>query len=80
MPEEAELTATECRSAARGCVDCKMRLAEGVIEHFAPLRERRAEFENDPKRLDDIIHAGCERAREVAARTMEQVHGSMKIG
>ena len=78
--QQAEQTAAECRSAARGCVDCKMRLAEGVIEHFAPLRERRAEYENDPKRLADIIHAGCERARAVAATTMEKVHGTMKIG
>ena len=57
-----------------------MKLAEGVIEHFAPLRERRAEFENDPKRLDEIIAAGCEKARAEAARTMEKVHNTMGIG
>jgi tryptophanyl-tRNA synthetase len=80
MPEEAEQTAAECRSAERGCVDCKLKLADGIVEHFAPLRERRAEFEKDPKRLDEIIHAGCERARRVAADTMEEVHGTMGIG
>ena len=80
MPEEAEETATECRSAARGCVDCKKKLAEGVIEHFDPLRERRAEYENDPKKLDEIIAAGCEQARAVAAATMDRVHHAMGIG
>jgi tryptophanyl-tRNA synthetase len=40
LPDEVEETAAECRSAARGCVDCKKRLAEGVIEHFTPLREK----------------------------------------
>ena len=80
LPEEAELAATECSSAARGCVDCKNILAEGVIEHFAPLRERRASFESDPKALDEIIHSGCQRAREVARRTMEKVHGAMGLG
>jgi tryptophanyl-tRNA synthetase len=80
MPEEADLTAAECRAAERGCVDCKLKLADGVVEHFAPLRERRAEFEKDPRRLDEIIRAGCERARRVAADTMEQVHGAMGIG
>jgi tryptophanyl-tRNA synthetase len=80
MPEAAEETAQECRTAARGCVDCKMKLAEGVIEHFAPLRERRAAFEKDPARLDDIIHSGCERAGAVAARTMAAVHEAMGIG
>ena len=50
-------------------------LADGVIEHFAPLRERRAQFEDDPRRLDEIIDDGCERARERRpAQTMERVH------
>ena len=80
MPEAVEETARECRTAARGCVDCKMKLADGVIEHFAPLRERRAEFEKDPTRLDEIIRNGCERASSVAARTMTAVHEAMGIG
>jgi tryptophanyl-tRNA synthetase len=80
MPEAAAETASECRSAARGCVDCKMKLADGVIEYFAPLRERRAEYEKNPKLLDEIIHTGCERARAVAGQTMEKVHGTMGIG
>ena len=80
MPAEVEETASECRSASRGCVDCKMNLAQGVIEHFAPLRERRAEFENNPKHLDEIISAGCEKAKVLAAQTMEKVHQTMGIG
>ena len=80
MPEAAEDPAQECRTAARGCVDCKMKLADGVIEHFAPLRERRAEFEKDPAKLDEIIHNGCERASAVAAKTMDAVHNAMGIG
>jgi tryptophanyl-tRNA synthetase len=80
MPEEAALTASECRSAARGCVDCKKRLAAGVTEHFAPLRERRAEYAADPGRLDDIIADGCTRARKVARETMDLVHAAMGIG
>jgi tryptophanyl-tRNA synthetase len=80
MPEDAAETAVECRSAARGCVDCKMKLADGIIEHFAPLRERRAEFEKNSAQLDEIITAGCERARKVAADTMASVHDAMGIG
>lgn len=80
MPEAAEETATECRTAARGCVDCKMKLADGIIEYFGPLRERRAEYEKDPARLDEIIHTGCERARAMAAETMKSVHDAMGIG
>ncbi len=80
MPEAVEETAQECRTAARGCVDCKMKLADGIIEHFGPLRERRAEYEKDPAKLDEIIRDGCQRASVVAAKTMEAVHSAMGIG
>ncbi len=80
LPDEAEQTATECRSAARGCVDCKKRLAEGVIEYFAPLRERRARYEQKPELVDEIVAEGCARARRRATETMERVHDAMGIG
>jgi len=80
MPEEADLTATECRTAARGCVDCKRRLLDGVVAHFAPLRERRARFANDPGAVDAIIADGCARAREAAQATMARVRAAMHIG
>jgi tryptophanyl-tRNA synthetase len=80
MPSAAEETAQECRTAARGCVDCKMKVAEGIIEHFAPLRERRAEYERDPAALEEIIQEGCRRASKVASGTMAAVHDAMGIG
>lgn len=80
MPEAAAETASECRTAARGCVDCKMKLADGIIEYFAPLRERRTAYAADPAALDEIIASGCERARQVAAQTMARVHDAMGIG
>ena len=80
MPEEAELTAAECRGAQRGCVDCKKRLLAGVTEHFAPLRERRARYEDDPALLDDIVQTGCARARAAARETMGRVRDAMGIG
>lgn len=80
LPEAAPQVAEECRSAARGCVDCKKQLAEGAIAHFEPLRERRASFEANRARLDEIIHSGCERARALAQDTMARVHDAMGIG
>ncbi len=80
MPEEAATTASECRSAARGCVDCKKRLLDGVVAHFAPLRERRALFADDPGAVDRVIEDGCERARAEARATMARVREAMKIG
>jgi tryptophanyl-tRNA synthetase len=80
LPEEAEATAQECRTAARGCVDCKQRLAEGAIAYFDPLRERRAGYASDDARVDEIVAAGCARARAKARETMERIHEAMQVG
>lgn len=80
LADEAEETAAECRSAARGCVDCKKRLLAGVTEYFAPLRERRQRYEDDPKLVDEIVHNGCERARTAARATMDAVRSAMNLG
>ncbi len=80
MPEEAEATASECRAGARGCMDCKKTLCAGIVEHFAPLRERRQVFVDNPKRLDDIIQDGCQRARDAARQTIQEIHSIMGIG
>jgi len=80
MPEEAELTAQECRTAARGCVDCKKRLTAGVIEHFAPLRERRETYVAKPALVDEIVAEGNRRAREAAVATLELARAAMGVG
>ena len=80
MPDQAAETATECRAAARGCVDCKKKLLAGVTEYFAPLRERRAHFEANPGLVDEIIQDGCNRARAAAQETMARVHAAVNIG
>jgi len=80
VPEEADLTAEECRTARRGCVDCKKRLAEGAVAYFAPLRERRARYENRADELEELIREGTRRAQEAARQTMELVHQAMDLG
>jgi len=80
MPEEADLTAEECRTAARGCVDCKKRLISGVTEHFAPLRERRETFASRPELVDEIVDEGNRRARAAAVATLEQARAAMGVG
>jgi len=80
LPAEAEQTAVECRAATRGCVDCKKRLAEGAIEHFAPLRDRREHFVAHPGEVDELVKDGCRRARDAARATMEAVRAAMNVG
>jgi tryptophanyl-tRNA synthetase len=78
--DDAELTAQECRSAARGCVACKNQLADSVVEYFADIRERRIYYEGKPALVDEIVEHGNTQAREAAALTLATVRESMGIG
>ena len=68
-----------CTTAAIGCVDCKGRLADNLSAHFASYRERRAELVAKPERVREVLDQGAEKARAVARRTMEDVHGKLGL-
>jgi tryptophanyl-tRNA synthetase len=69
--------ATKCRTAGWGCLDCKRVLADNIAATFAPFRERARELKAAPHRVHEILHAGAERARVVAAETMREVRERM---
>lgn len=77
--EEQEIR-SGCESGQLGCVDCKMRAAERINIFLDPFRERRKNYENNPEKLESILKAGEENAREVAGKTMNDVHKAMKMG
>ena len=66
-----------CRTAGIGCLDCKKRLADVVVAEIAAIRERAQEFEENRDLVRGIIAEGCERARDVARQTLEEVHQAM---
>ena len=68
-----------CTTAGIGCVDCKGRLAERMLAHFAPYRERRAELLAHPERVKDALYAGAEKARAIARRTMDEVRSKLGL-
>ena len=68
-----------CRSAGIGCVECKQPVIEAVLAELAPLRERAAEYEAQPDLVRTVINEGCERARDVARETMEEVRHAMSL-
>ena len=70
----------ECRSGALGCVDCKRELAQRLSDFLYPFREKRAELEKDISLVEDILHQGAKRARDVASSTMAEVREAMKLG
>jgi tryptophanyl-tRNA synthetase len=74
-----EWAAAGCRSAGIGCLDCKGRLIDHMLERLARVHEKRAELEKRPDTVWDILLDGSRRAREVAQATMAEVRSAMKI-
>jgi len=72
-PETLAWAAEGCRSAGIGCIECKARMADHLIEWIAPIRERRVRYEKNPARVLEVIDTGSRRAREVAKVTLERV-------
>ena len=68
-----------CRSASIGCVDCKQPLIDDLLKEQAMIAERAAPFIEDRTLVRNIIADGCEKARETADETMEQVRSSMNL-
>nr|WP_092067398.1 tryptophan--tRNA ligase [Dendrosporobacter quercicolus]NSL46569.1 tryptophan--tRNA ligase [Dendrosporobacter quercicolus DSM 1736]SDL56071.1 tryptophanyl-tRNA synthetase [Dendrosporobacter quercicolus] len=68
-----------CRQANIGCVDCKKNLAEQMVVHLADIHVRRDKYAANPARVKEILFYGAERARKVAAATMEEVRQAMHL-
>ena len=67
------------RTGKVGDVEVKRKLVEAIESFLAPIRERRAVYAAQPQRIDDIIRAGSERAREEAKRTLHEVRAAMHL-
>ena len=72
-PETLKWSAEGCRTAGIGCIECKAKMADHLIEWIAPIRERRLEYEKHPKRVLEVIDAGSKKARAEAQKTMARV-------
>jgi tryptophanyl-tRNA synthetase len=67
------------RTARTGCVDTKRLLADRIVAHYAPARERYLELMANPGRIDEILAAGAARLAPVAAATMADVRTKMGL-
>jgi len=68
-----------CRSASIGCVDCKQPLIEALLKEQEEISERAKPYIEDPTLVRSIIADGCEKARDTADETMEQVRSTMNL-
>ena len=68
------------RTARTGCVDTKGLLAERIIEHFRPMREKRELLAADPGHVEEVLAAGAARVRPILEATMAEVRAAVGIG
>jgi tryptophanyl-tRNA synthetase len=74
-----EWSAAGCRSAGIGCLDCKAKLTEHMLERLRAIHEKRPAYASRPDTVWDILAEGSKRARAVAQVTMDEVRAAMKI-
>ena len=68
-----------CKRAEIGCVECKKRLAQRILDGMAPIHERQDYYLNHMEDVKDVIDDGVRRASKIARLTMEQVREAVKI-
>tara|TARA_A100001011_G_scaffold399783_1_gene510202 strand:- start:3829 stop:5004 length:1176 start_codon:yes stop_codon:yes gene_type:complete len=77
--EQKEWVIQGCRSGSIGCVDCKKPLIESILEEQQPMRERAKQYEENPDLVKSIVSEGCEKARNIAKSTIEEVRSAMGL-
>jgi tryptophanyl-tRNA synthetase len=78
-PEMQKEIDRDCRSAAIGCGDCKMKLVDTMLEGMRPHMERRREIAAKPKEVEAILEEGTRKAQEVAKATIDRAKQAMKF-
>jgi tryptophanyl-tRNA synthetase len=68
-----------CTSAGIGCIECKMPVIEAIQKEILPIQERAREYENNRDLVRGIINDGCEKARDEAKETLEDVRAAMGL-
>jgi tryptophanyl-tRNA synthetase len=74
-PEQIERDFAELRYG-----DLKTAVGDEVAAWLTPVRETYAELRPDEDRLEDILEAGAEKARAIAAATIADVRAAMGVG
>ena len=80
-PEYANLDELKAHYTRGGLGDVKVKkfLTAIMQEELEPIRLRRKEYEKDIPAVYEVLRKGSEAAREVAAKTMDEVRKAMKI-
>jgi tryptophanyl-tRNA synthetase len=78
VDEQAALAA-RYRAGGMGWGEAKEELFHVVNRQLAPLRERFNSFISDPKKMDEILAQGAEKARSLASKTVQRLRNAIGI-
>ena len=78
-PDEVTALEADFRRGGTGYGDFKKRLFEAMWEHFAPMRARRAELEQNLDHVHDVLRRGAEKARGIASQVMDRVRHAVGL-
>jgi tryptophanyl-tRNA synthetase len=80
-PNDSEVADLKERYVAGqvGDVEVKQKLARALNELLAPVRERRAYYEDRPGLVRDALLKGCSEGRNIARETMAMVKDAMQV-
>lgn len=68
-----------CTKGQIGCMECKRKISQSINDLLEPMRERRRMYQNDSKKVDEILMSGTEKARLVAKETMQEIREVMSM-
>jgi len=71
--------AEECKSAARGCVECKKEFLNHLLAYLEPIQKKRAEIMNHPKKIEQALKEGMEAAKKVSSATLNEAKAAMGL-
>lgn len=77
--EEIKEINSMCSKGLIGCADCKRKLAQKVNEYFAPIREKRKEYEKNPSLVYEILDEGNKKAQIRAQEVLDKAKEVVKM-
>ncbi|MFC1768005.1 tryptophan--tRNA ligase [Candidatus Margulisiibacteriota bacterium] len=77
--EELKQIEADCKSAKIGCVECKKRLTAKLLDYLKLIHEKREKYLKDPMLVKKIFSEGTEKAKKIAAGTLEEVKTIMGV-
>ena len=78
-PDELADWENRYRSGGMGYSEAKKRLDELMIDYFKPFRQKRSELENNIDYVKEVLANGAERAKTVAAETLEKARQAVGL-